>query len=132
VAWGIPPRLNYLLAASLAVFGYACIYDDRFVHDLRLNLDDLKWQIDQQLGAKSEPPSGATEKASAGHQREAYLKWLRPFALERHTLGFVPKDIALQARDHGEAETLPGQLRSVIEAVEKILAADERAHRKRA
>jgi hypothetical protein len=65
-------------------------------------------------------------------QREAYLTWLRPFALERHRRGFVPKDIARQARDHLEAGTLPGQLRSVIKAVEKILAEDERAGRKRA
>jgi hypothetical protein len=60
---------------------------DRFVHDLRLHVDDLRWQIEQQIGAapliESEAIAGEVSKslpAPQEHQRSRRGRGPRPNA----------------------------------------------------
>jgi hypothetical protein len=75
----------------------------------------------------------AAEEAPGSHRRETYLTWLRPFVLRLHKLvpELTARDIALKARDHPKAGSLPRQSRSVVKAAEKILEEGERARRPR-
>ena len=72
------------------------------------------------------------DKAAPKRQREAYLTWLRPLVLKFHAEEFSPSDIARKVRKEDRSEApLPGQERSVVNAVEKILIAHKRAQQKR-
>lgn len=80
-------------------------------------------------GAMSKSSVGTTEEAPARYRKEAYRSWLVPF-VRKHAEDRSPEDIARMAlraeadwrRTGKSIPSLPKQFKSVLVAVEKILA----------